>query len=57
MDPSTYQDILVSPIWAPHMMMQRRLSQIVARRAGKVIDDGRTFKFEEEEEPEAKKEV
>ena len=46
----------MSPIWAPHLIMQRRLSQIAARRANEVIDEGVPSKSEEEQELEAKKE-
>ena len=57
MDLSTYQYISVSPIWAPYLMMQRRLSHIAARRVSEDINDGGSSEFEEEEEPKAKKEV
>ena len=49
-DPSTYQYISSLPIFMPHMMMQRRLSEIAIRRVGEVINDNGPYEFEDEKE-------
>ena len=57
MNPSTYQYIFMLSIYAPYLMIQRRLSQIAPRWVGEVIDDGGPSESEEEEESKAKEEV
>ena len=53
---SSYQYISLIP-HAPHLIIQRQLSQIAMRRIGEVIDDEGPIKSEEEQEFKEKKKV
>ena len=51
------RDDKILPTYAPHMMMQRQLSQIIAWSIEKVIDDNGAVESKEEGELKEKKEV